>query len=647
MINEFIHINNEPADSGLGDTLKVSMDKINQNFLDIINNFSQIGHGHNISEIVGLQTALTDLLDQISDTVTLDTNQTITGDKTFEGDLILGGTQTTSTPTNIVYRDSNGVLKVTSIDNLPIVTALSALSDVNLDALVDGEALVWNGTTEKWENKVISLSYIAEDIANKSTDLVTDATSDIKYPSVKSVKDYVDGQIISNATPDATTTEKGKVKLAGDLGGTADLPTVPGLALKENLVNKSQSITTDAASTVKYPSVKAIKDYTDTALANKVDKVAGKGLSTEDYTSAEKAKLATVQAGAEANVQANFEQTNITSDDFIKNKPNMALYELKSNKGIANGYAPLNASNKIPSTHLSFEAVNLLGKWNAATNIPTLANGTGSNGDFYLVQTAGTFNGVAYSVGDAIVYFSSTGTWDKIGRTDTISSVNGMIGEVVLDFVDRINDQSINGIKTFEAGIKLPNTIEITGAEYILVTDPSDNRVRKQSITTLGGGGGNQLLTEEFAFTSSQGFITAQTIGSIFSVSVNGQELSNTQYSFATNVLTIVDTLEAGDYIRVLYSGSTQVGVPNYYSKSETDKLLARDWMSLARGFSSIPVKLADLPGGGMIWQYKYNSDNVTLYRRIQNGGLDDGFYEGLSGTTVSNLISKKQITYI
>lgn len=33
-------------------------------------------------------------------------------------------------------------------------------------------------------------------------------------------------------TPDATTSVKGKVKLAGDLAGTADLPTVPGLATK-------------------------------------------------------------------------------------------------------------------------------------------------------------------------------------------------------------------------------------------------------------------------------------------------------------------------------------------------------------------------------------------------------------------------------
>ena len=56
-------------------------------------------------------------------------------------------------------------------------------------------------------------------------------------------------------------------------------------------------------------------------LATKVDKVEGKGLSTEDYTTAEKTKLESVEAGAEPNVQADFAQTDTAADDFIKNKP--------------------------------------------------------------------------------------------------------------------------------------------------------------------------------------------------------------------------------------------------------------------------------------------------------------------------------------
>lgn len=47
-------------------------------------------------------------------------------------------------------------------------------------------------------------------------------------------------------TPDATASTKGKLKIAGDLGGTADLPTVPGLALLAPLARPTVNITTTA-----------------------------------------------------------------------------------------------------------------------------------------------------------------------------------------------------------------------------------------------------------------------------------------------------------------------------------------------------------------------------------------------------------------
>jgi hypothetical protein len=81
---------------------------------------------------------------------------------------------------------------------------------------------------------------------------------------------------------DATTTTKGKIKLAGDLGGTADAPTVP-------------------------------------ALTTKVDKENGKGLSTNDYTTADKNKLSGIEAGAEVNVNADWNATS--GDAQILNKP--------------------------------------------------------------------------------------------------------------------------------------------------------------------------------------------------------------------------------------------------------------------------------------------------------------------------------------
>lgn len=57
------------------------------------------------------------------------------------------------------------------------------------------------------------------------------------------------------------------------------------------------------------------------AISTKVDKVTGKGLSTNDFTNADKTKLDAIESGAEANVQANWTQTDTTADDYIKNKP--------------------------------------------------------------------------------------------------------------------------------------------------------------------------------------------------------------------------------------------------------------------------------------------------------------------------------------
>lgn len=56
-------------------------------------------------------------------------------------------------------------------------------------------------------------------------------------------------------------------------------------------------------------------------IENKVDKVSGKGLSTNDYTTAEKNKLSGIAAGAEVNVQPDWNEIDINSDAYIKNKP--------------------------------------------------------------------------------------------------------------------------------------------------------------------------------------------------------------------------------------------------------------------------------------------------------------------------------------
>lgn len=100
----------------------------------------------------------------------------------------------------------------------------------------------------------------------------------------------------------------------------------------DNTVTFSVSASYAAASALDYVSAGvdyvsgALEDYATTSdlqtgLADKVDKVTGKGLSTNDYDDAASAKLYGIQAGAEVNVQSDWGQTDNTADDFIKNKP--------------------------------------------------------------------------------------------------------------------------------------------------------------------------------------------------------------------------------------------------------------------------------------------------------------------------------------
>jgi hypothetical protein len=73
------------------------------------------------------------------------------------------------------------------------------------------------------------------------------------------------------------------------------------------------------------------------------------------------------------------------------------------------------------------------GSWNANTNTPTIVSGTGTTGDYYIVSTAGTttIDGVSsWDIGDWII-FSGT-VWQKIDNTDSVISVNGQVGSVVL-----------------------------------------------------------------------------------------------------------------------------------------------------------------------------------------------------------------------
>ena len=108
----------------------------------------------------------------------------------------------------------------------------------------------------------------------------------------------------------------------------------------------------------------------DAILELKVDKVDGKGLSTNDYTTTEKDKLAGIATGAEVNVQGDWNESNTRSDAYIKNKPTIPSAVTESTvsswgftKNIGTYVKP---SGGIPKSDLSSDVQRTLGKADTA-----------------------------------------------------------------------------------------------------------------------------------------------------------------------------------------------------------------------------------------------------------------------------------------
>lgn len=107
--------------------------------------------------------------------------------------------------------------------------------------------------------------------------------------------------------------------------------------------------------------------------------------------------------------------------DFLK----AFMVAVEDNMGVADGFASLDSTAKLPLTQLTPDVVQLKGDWDADTNTPELEAGEGRAGDMYRVSVTGTQNlgegSMTYRAGDTIIY---NGTIWKKTSSGTVSSVN-------------------------------------------------------------------------------------------------------------------------------------------------------------------------------------------------------------------------------
>ena len=159
------------------------------------------------------------------------------------------------------------------------------------------------------------------------------------------------------------------------------------------------------------------------------------------------------------------------------------------------------------------------GTWNAATNTPTLASGAGTQGYYYIVSVAGTTNldGITdWAVGDWAVF--SGAVWQKLDQSNTVVSVNGQTGVVVLTAANVGAPQTDGTGATGTWGISISGTAA--------------------SATNVAGGAANRIVYNTGAGASD--FLVAPTVTDTF-LKWNGSA-----FTWTTAVTAAVTSFSAG-----------------------------------------------------------------------------------------------------
>jgi hypothetical protein len=266
--------------------------------------------------------------------------------------------------------------------------------------------------------------------------------------------------------------------------------------------------------------------------------------------------------------------------------PSQALldtYQLRSEKGNANGYASLDSGGKVPISQLPSSIMEYKGTWNASTNTPTLANGTGDTGDVYICNVAGTVNfgagAITFAVGDYVIYSGSI--WQRSsGAVGTVTSVALTVGGDAI---------SVSGSPLTTSGT-LALAFSGTTSQYI-----RGNGTLANFPTSLVSGSGTANRLTKWSSTSgeivnSNILDTGTTITNLnatadfFSCQFNGNPTTGRSYgvliaagSNSSDIaFRIEDVSSSSVYFYVWGDGRVQINnIPN--ATTDTDKFLVSD----------------------------------------------------------------------
>jgi len=181
-------------------------------------------------------------------------------------------------------------------------------------------------------------------------------------------------------------------------------------------------------------------------------------------------------------------------------------------KGLANGYAGLDGSGKVPTAQLPDAVLGAMAfqtLWNASTNTPALTSGAGTKGHYYIVDADGTtaLNGISdWKVGDWAVYDGTA--WRKIDNTDAIAAVAGLTGNISAASLKTALEITVADITNASAnGRSLISAADYTAMRTLLAVvataDIVNNLTTNDALKPLSAAQGKALKDQFDAFSAS------------------------------------------------------------------------------------------------------------------------------------------------